>query len=300
MKIVENEVQKETLSVCPVVTKDPLPSTQKLKITKIKNGVATKVIDEIATEEPLEIRVGWVEGGKQKINNIAVTMRTPGNDFELAAGFLLSEGIVKKNSDIKSIDYCKTAKTTQFQNIVTVELNEGSKFDSERFSRKVLTNSSCGICGRTSLEMVRNLSPTKPKGNFKVSADFFVKILDYLNDSQRIFSKTGGLHASALFDTKGECFAIREDVGRHNALDKVLGAMLLENKLPASDTALLVSGRTSFELVQKAIIGGIPFLAGIGAPSTLAVELAREFGVTLVGFLGREKCNVYSSGERVF
>ncbi|KAA3600986.1 MAG: formate dehydrogenase accessory sulfurtransferase FdhD [Calditrichaeota bacterium] len=298
--MVENEVQKETLSVCPVVTKDPLPSTQKLKITKIKNGVATKVIDEIATEEPLEIRVGWVEGGKQKINNIAVTMRTPGNDFELAAGFLLSEGIVKKNSDIKSIDYCKTAKTTQFQNIVTVELNEGSKFDSERFSRKVLTNSSCGICGRTSLEMVRNLSPTKPKGNFKVSADFFVKILDYLNDSQRIFSKTGGLHASALFDTKGECFAIREDVGRHNALDKVLGAMLLENKLPASDTALLVSGRTSFELVQKAIIGGIPFLAGIGAPSTLAVELAREFGVTLVGFLGREKCNVYSSGERVF
>ncbi len=299
MKLVESDAQKETLSVCPVVTKDPLPSTQKLTITKIKNSVVTEVVDEIATEEPLEIRVAWTENNRQKINNIAVTMRTPGNDFELASGFLLSEGIVKKTSDIKSIDYCKTAKTSQFQNIVTVELNEKSKFDSERFSRKVLTNSSCGICGRTSLEMVRNLSPTKPKGNFKVSADFFVKILDYLNDSQRIFSKTGGLHASALFDTKGECFAIREDVGRHNALDKVLGAMLLENKLPASDTVLLVSGRTSFELVQKAIIGGIPFLAGIGAPSTLAVELAREFGMTLVGFLGKEKCNIYSCGERV-
>lgn len=299
MKLVKNEVSKETLSVCPVVTKDPLPSTQKLKITKIKNGFASKFQDELATEEPLEIRIAWTENGKHNCNNIAVTMRTPGNDFELTAGFLLSEGIVKKTSDIKSIDYCKTAKTAQFQNIVTVELNEGNEFDSERFSRKVLTNSSCGICGRTSLEMVRNLSPIKPKGNFKVSVGFFGKILDYLNDSQRIFSKTGGLHASALFDTKGECLAIREDVGRHNALDKVLGTMLLEDKLPASETVLLVSGRTSFELVQKAIIGGIPFIAGIGAPSTLAVELAREFGMTLVGFLGKEKCNIYSGDERV-
>lgn len=300
MRFKENKVQKENLSACPV-SKEHLPSTQRVKIIRIKNGIVSEAVDEIASEGPLEIRVAWNDGrsGQHKINNIAVTMRTPGNDFELTAGFLLSEGIVKKFNDIKSIEYCKTAKTTQFQNIVTVELNDGCEFDSERLSRNVLINSSCGICGRTSLEMVRNLSQKKPKGNFKIPKDFFAKILDYLSDSQRIFLKTGGLHSSALFNTKGDCFVIREDVGRHNALDKVLGEILLANKLPASDTVLLVSGRTSFELVQKAIIGGIPFLAGIGAPSSLAVELAKEFGVTLVGFLGKEKCNIYTGSERI-
>jgi FdhD protein len=255
--------------------------------------------DLLAAEEPLEVRVSWEEGGRRVRHSVAVTMRTPGHDFELAAGFCFSEGIVPAREAIWNVAYCQGADEP---NVVEVGLEPGVPFDPRRFSRNVYTTSSCGICGKTSIDLVRAVCPAPPaplSGGRRVPRQVLLRLPETLRQAQPVFSRTGGLHASGLFDLDGRLLLQHEDVGRHNALDKVVGALLLRGELPASDRLLLVSGRASFELVQKALAAGIPVLAAVGAPSSLAVELARELGLTLVGFLRDGRFNVYSGDDRI-
>jgi len=264
-------------------------STTRTKITAVECDARREREDVLATEEPLEIRVS--AGGET--HSIAVTMRTPGNDFELAAGFLYTEAAIASRASIDTIKYCTKGKVEQQFNIVTVRLRPGVPFDIKRFSRHVYTSSSCGVCGKTSLDQVTAACPTKSVQPQKLPAEFFHSLPETLRTEQNIFSKTGGLHAAALFDTTGKLILVREDVGRHNALDKLIGALLVKDELPASDRVLLVSGRASFELVQKALMAGIPTLAAVGAPSSLAVELAKRFGMRLIGFLRDGRFNEY-------
>jgi FdhD protein len=221
-------------------------------------------------------------------------MRTPGSDFELAAGFLFSEGVVAGKDDIESIRYCVERGQHQLYNIVNVFLKRGVEFDPRRFTRHVFTSSSCGVCGKATLEQVRAVLPNPIKSAPELSDKFLLALPEVLRKQQSLFERTGGLHAAALFDSKGKLLLLREDVGRHNAMDKLIGALLLKNQIPASDKIVLVSGRASFELAQKALMAGIPVLAAVGAPSSLAVDLAKEFGMTLVGFLREGRFNVYA------
>jgi len=276
-------------------------NTGELSITEVSKRSSRKRFDTIATEEPLEIRV-------LKYNNadhdwtrysLAVTMRTPGSDFELAAGFLFSEGVVRSKSDIVKISYCADPREKQQYNIVNVYLADEVSFEPSKLSRHIYTSSSCGICGKGSIDQVKAVCWSKPVGDFKVTFDKLSSLSAKLAASQSMFNRTGGLHASGLFDIDARLLSSREDVGRHNALDKLVGSLLLKDRLPASGTILLVSGRASFELVQKAALAGMPFMAAVGAPSNLAVSLAEEYGITLVGFLRGERFNVYSSIERV-
>ena len=258
--------------------------------------------DLLAVEEPLEIRVVVESAGRRQRHAIAVTMRTPGHDFELAAGFLHGEGAVTGAREVAGIAYCRGATAEEARNIVDVTLAPGVAFDPARFSRNVYTSSSCGVCGRGSLELVRAALPPAPASDPagpRLSAAALLKMPGRLGRAQEAFAATGGLHAAALFDAGGELRLAREDVGRHNAVDKVVGALLLSGDLPAADGVLLVSGRASFELVQKAILAGLPVLAAVGAPSSLAVELAGDHGMTLVGFLRDGRFNVYSGEGRI-
>jgi FdhD protein len=261
------------------------PSVVQQPIVAVQSGQHRRQLDTLAVEEPLEIRVGK--------HSIAVTMRTPGHDFELAAGFLYGEGVIAGRQDIQQISYCTPPDQPQQYNIVNVHLAHGVAFDPQRFSRHVYTTSSCGICGKTSLDQVRAALPAKPLARFVPTDDLLVSLPEKLRQAQVIFGKTGGLHAAALFDAQGKLRLLREDVGRHNAVDKLVGALLMDKALPAPDTILMVSGRASFELVQKALMAGIPALAAVGAPTSLAVDLAREFGLTLIGFLRGDRFNLY-------
>jgi FdhD protein len=252
--------------------------------------------DLLATEEPLEMRVSAEQNGHRVRHSVAVTMRTPGHDLELAAGFFLSEGIVSGRGEIWRIAHCED---TAERNVVDVDLRPGLTFDASRFSRNVYTSSSCGICGKTSIDLVRTACRAIPPDHFRIRADVVVGLADTLRRSQALFSATGGLHAAGLFDAQGQLLRQHEDVGRHNAVDKLVGALLLADLLPWSDGLVLVSGRASFELVQKTLAAGIPALAAVGAPSSLAVDLAREFGLTLIGFLRDRRFNVYSGAERI-
>ncbi|HVR11253.1 MAG TPA: formate dehydrogenase accessory sulfurtransferase FdhD [Thermoanaerobaculia bacterium] len=255
--------------------------------------------DALAAEEPLEMRVTAEEGGHRVRHAVAVTMRTPGHDFELTAGFMLSEGILASREAVWSISYCRQEATAEEPNVVEVHLAPEVPFDPRRFSRNVYTTSSCGVCGKTSIDMVRAVCPARPVGRERIAPGVLTGLPETLRRAQPVFSRTGGLHAAGLFDAAGRLLLLHEDVGRHNAVDKLIGTLLLDGALPASDRVLLVSGRASFELVQKAAAGGIPVLAAVGAPSSLAVELAREQGMTLVGFLRGERFNVYSGEERI-
>lgn len=254
-----------------------------------------ELIDDLATEEPLEIRLS-AQGATQ---SLAVTMRTPGNDFELVAGFLFSEGVVSKRDDITSISYCVDPAVGREQryNIVTVELARAMPA-LERLERHFTVNSSCGVCGKSSIEALQvRAHPVADR--FTVSNDFIAELPDKMRSAQRIFASTGGLHASALFEGAGSLVAAREDVGRHNALDKIIGWALLNDRLPLRESVLLVSGRASYELLQKSITAGIPIVCAISAPSSLAVETARAFNVTLCGFVRGTRCNVYTAPERI-
>lgn len=264
-----------------------------------RDGMVYSRVDELVTEEPLEVRVAYFEAGVERRQGVAVTMRTPGNDFELAVGFLYSEGVVPGPEAIDHVAYCTDVEGPQMYNVVTVHLRPGVPFDPDRLSRNVYTTSSCGVCGKTSLELVRTACPNRPVGDLKLRPEVLRRLPEALAKAQPLFTRTGGLHASALFDAEGRLLLVREDVGRHNAMDKLIGALLLAGKLPASNTVVLVSGRASFELVQKAVMAGIPVLAAVGAPSSLAVELAREFGLTLIGFLRADRFNVYAGVERI-
>ena len=257
--------------------------------------------DQVAAEEPLEIRVGFQAPSGYTAKSVSITMRTPGHDEELAAGFLFTEGIVTRHADIVDISRCgPPAPDSGNVNVVRVDLNDAVQVDLDRLQRNFYTTSSCGVCGKSSLDALHATRAEPVRGDgFRVSQPILSELPHKLRARQRTFDDTGGLHAAAAFDSQGEIRITREDVGRHNAVDKVVGALLLDGKLPARDCGLLVSGRASFELVQKALIAGMPILTAVSAPSSLAVRLAKEFDVTLVGFLRGDTFNVYTGGERI-
>jgi len=261
-----------------------------------------KIPDLLAVEEPLEIRIGYGPEKNREQKSISVTMRTPGNDFELAIGFLFTEGIITGNKQIQSIRYCTEANTKEDeQNIVRVELNPEVEIDFEKIQRNFYTTSSCGICGKASIDAIKIINNvSRHNDDLKIDAATIAGLPDVLSKQQLVFEHTGGLHACALFTTNGELILMREDVGRHNALDKLIGASLSSGNMPLQEHVLLLSGRASFELLQKAAIAGIKIICAVGAPSSLAVETANEFGITLVGFLRNSRFNVYANAERIF
>lgn len=251
--------------------------------------------DALAIEEPLEIRLSYEANGERVTKSISITMRTPGHDFDLAAGFLFTEGIVQRPEQIAGIQHCGGQS-----NVVRVDLPDNVAIDFERLQRHFYTSSSCGVCGKTSIEALQATAcPTIAKTDFAFLPETIHTLPNQLRSAQSVFDSTGGLHAAALFDANGTLIDLREDVGRHNAVDKLIGAQFQAGKTPLSERLLLVSGRASFELVQKALMGGIPILAAVGAPSSLAVELAQNFGMTLVGFVRDERFNVYTGVERI-
>ena len=278
------------------------PNFTEKTVCRIKSaGEVSIETDALAVEEPLEIRLGFVENGKAAHKSISITMRTPGDDFELAAGFLFTEGIIKSADQINKIKHCGVpAKDSGFNNTVRVDLRPDVKIDFKRLERHFYTSSSCGVCGKTSIEALQTgvCSLAELKSPI-FSAETIHRLPEILRSFQNVFDRTGGLHAAALFDTNGEMHGLREDVGRHNAVDKLIGTQFLAGKTPVSDKLLLVSGRASFELVQKALMAGIPILAAVGAPSSLAVELAREYGMTLLGFVRDNRFNIYCGAERI-
>jgi FdhD protein len=270
-------------------------------VRKIIEGSQSTRADRVAVEEPLEIRIAFSTPDGRATRSISITMRTPGNDSELAVGFLYSESIVTRAADIVAIESCgPPAPDTGNFNVVRVELAAGVEVDLGRLQRHFYTTSSCGVCGKTSLDALRvlGLEPLS-RGGFAIHAETLTRVPRALRTAQDTFEETGGLHAASAFDAKGELAVTMEDVGRHNAVDKVVGALLLAGRLPAGDLGLMVSGRASFELMQKALVAGIPLLAAVGAPSSLAVSLADEFDMTLVGFLRGETFNIYAGEERV-
>jgi len=272
-------------------------SKTKIRVRVVEDGQTRVRPDALATEEPMEIRV--ISGGSRQ--TVAVTMRTPGADFELAAGFLYGEGIVSSPEDIKKISYCvdPDVDAEQQYNIVNVELRAGRKYDPRPLERHFYTTSACGVCGKASLEQLELRGcPVIPPGP-EIAAEKIYSLPEKLREAQGLFEATGGLHAAALFDAEGDLLALREDVGRHNATDKLVGWALLEGRLPLGDHAVMVSGRSSFEILQKCLTAGVPIVCAISAPSSLAVDVARRFNITLVGFLRGNRFNVYSAPERV-
>jgi FdhD protein len=255
--------------------------------------------DTLAVEEPLEIRLGFTENGKFTHRAISITMRTPGDDFELAAGFLFTEGVLQSANQIATIKHC--GKFPSAENTVRIDLHSATSVNLQKLERNFYTTSSCGVCGKTSLEALTATGARAilAKDFPNVSAEIIHRLPAKLRDAQNIFDDTGGLHAAALFDSDGNLIDLREDVGRHNAVDKLIGAHFLKNKLPLGDKILFLSGRASFELVQKAVMAQIPVIAAVGAPSSLAVEAANEFGVTLLGFVRDGRFNVYTNIERI-
>lgn len=275
-------------------------STARIDIHQVREGGAALLHDLVATEEPMELRLVYWDGDREATMSLAITMRTPGHDFELAAGFLLTEGIAASRQDIERIVYCADVGPEQHYNVVSIYLRPTATFDPQRLQRHFYTNSSCGVCGKASLEALQlQRCPVLPSDRPRVTAEVILGFPDTLTKAQAIFQRTGGLHAAALFNSKGDLLLLREDVGRHNAVDKVVGERLLTGALPLYDCLLVVSGRASFEIVQKALAAGIPLVAAVGAPSSLAVDVAREFGITLLGFLRDGGFNVYAGGQRV-
>ncbi|MGZ8630174.1 MAG: formate dehydrogenase accessory sulfurtransferase FdhD [Actinomycetota bacterium] len=262
-------------------------------VTALRDGLRSERPDTLATEEPMEIRVG---GPGQEARAVAVTMRTPGADYELAAGFLFTEGLVVPG-DVRRIAYCDDlGDEEQRYNVVTVSLDR--PFDHDRLHRNFYATSSCGICGKAALDDVDVRCAPVGDGPV-VSADVLVSLPDRLRANQRVFDRTGGLHAAGLFSPDGELVTLREDVGRHNAVDKVIGEQVLAGRVPIGDHVLQVSGRASFEIVQKAAVAGIPIVSAVSAPSSLAVEAGERFAMTIVGFVRDGRCNVYTRPERV-
>jgi FdhD protein len=269
-----------------------------VNVQRWANGKTSPHPDLVATEEPLEIRIGFGKMEREQ-RSLSVTMRTPGHDLELAVGFLLTEGIIGKMDDIASVKHCEdVGREEERGNVVRVELQPHALMDWSKLQRNFYTSSSCGVCGKSSLEAVQQHCAPIPT-TFSASSQVITALPDQLRKAQAVFEHTGGLHAVGVFGVDGELLLLREDVGRHNALDKAIGALLFQNKLPASSFILLVSGRASFELVQKAAVAGFPVMAAVGAPSSLAVSLAQRVQLTLIGFLRGTSFNIYAAPERV-
>ena len=257
--------------------------------------------DVVAVEEPMEIKLAYGTTGQRKRESIAITMRTPGQDFDLALGFLYSEGIISDNNDVIQLRYiARQLEESAQENVLLVELNPSCTFDLDRLNRHFYTTSSCGVCGKASIELVdipatHILNRHLPKLDPNTLPQLPAKLLA----AQDAFSKTGGLHAAGLFDLSGKLYLLREDIGRHNALDKLIGAAFQQKILPLKEFILMLSGRISFELVQKALMAGIPIVAAVGAPSSLALELADENNMTLIGFLKNQQFNLYCGNGRM-
>lgn len=275
-------------------------SVGNFKVLKVNKSNSVEVDDLIVTEEPLQIRLQFFQNNEWIEKPISITMRTPGNDFELVLGFLHNESIINSAKDILQIKYCKTVKPEEEGNVIVVKLSPEMSFDMTHLNRYFFTNSSCGVCGKTAIDAVsNNCKNTHQHSQLKIDMKTVWRLNDLLAPEQTIFNYTGGIHASALFTAHGEFEVVKEDVGRHNALDKVIGNAIIKELLPLRNNILFLSGRISFELVQKAIRAGICIIVAIGAPSGLAVKLAKANKVTIIGFLKKDSFNIYSHTERV-
>lgn len=272
-------------------------STTSVSIDEVRDGRVRTRADQVATEEPMEIRV--LAAGRRV--TAAVTMRTPGSDFELAAGFLFGEGLVHTAADISGISYCvdRDLDEAQLFNIVNAKLRTGLVPDLRSLERHFYTSSACGVCGKASLDSLDLRGCRAPAPGPQVAAELVASLPEALRRAQGIFESTGGLHAAGLFTSQGELIASREDVGRHNAVDKLVGWALLEDRLPLDNRILMVSGRSSYEIMQKALTAGIPMVCAVSAPSSLAVDVARRFDMSLIGFLRGTRFNVYAGPERI-
>jgi len=287
--------------------------TVKSRVWVVEEGRRSSRRDQLAAEEPLEIRLQLAGGGKAPVpvfsrrgekpglKTVAITMRTPGADFELAAGFLYGEGVLRSREDVREIGYCDDPdlEDDKRYNVVTVALREGLAPELAALERHFYTTSACGVCGKASLEALRVRGCPVMAGGLEVEPEVLLQLPEKLRGEQGVFDRTGGLHAAALFDATGRLLMVREDVGRHNAVDKLVGAAFLAGRLPLDRHIVLVSGRSSFEILQKCLMARVPVLCAVSAPSSLAVALAREFGMTLVGFLRGERFNVYAGHERI-
>jgi FdhD protein len=272
-------------------------SKTRARVRVVSDGQERRRGDYLATEEPLEIRL--VAGGATE--RLAVTMRTPGNDFELAAGFLHGEGILGDRQTLRGISYCTDPEldAAQQYNVVNVRLDGAAMPDLRGLERHFYTSSACGVCGKASLDAIELRGCPLPSPGPRVGAEVIYGLPDKLREAQGLFESTGGLHAAGLFTPGGELECLREDVGRHNAVDKLVGWALLEARLPLADRILLVSGRASFEIMQKALAAGVPMVCAVSAPSSLAVDVAERFGMTLAGFVRGRRFNLYSGHDRV-
>lgn len=264
-------------------------------IRRYVNGAPTDDRDLLASEEPMEIRAVTPDA----THSVAVTMRTPGHDFELAVGFMLAEGLIASREDLVDVSYCPDPDDMQQYNIVNVTLAPSADFDPTMLQRNFYATSSCGVCGKASLEALRTYGAATVGVSPQVRASVIQSLPERLREAQAVFQQTGGLHASGLFTPDGDLLTMREDIGRHNALDKVVGHHAMTGDLPLSQHVLLVSGRASWELLQKSLAAGIAVVVAVGAPSSLAVELAQEFGITLVGFTKPDRFNVYAGSHRI-
>jgi FdhD protein len=287
--------------------------TVQTSVEKVTGRTSQHILDHLAIEEPLEIQLNYGASNSRQTRSISVTMRTPGDDFELAAGFLMTEGVIRDANDIEQIAYAghpideddrspqtmDTLKLSAKQNIVRVDLATDVAVSLGTLQRNFYTTSSCGICGKASLLALRTVCPPRARNNFRVDAQVLWRLPGLLRASQGLFDRTGGLHGAGLFDSAGNLLVLREDVGRHNAVDKLIGCEFLADRTPLRDRLLLLSGRASFELLQKALMGGVPMVAAVGAPSSLAVQVAKEFDIALVGFLREDRFNIYHGYERI-
>jgi FdhD protein len=277
------------------------PSVSSVNITRITDNKPEQTLDLLAVEEPLEIRLGFGPMDMRQQKSVSVTMRTPGNDFELALGFLFTEGIILNPQDVYKIQYCTELNTQEnLENIVRVELNPNLDIDLSKLQRNFYTTSSCGVCGKESIEAIKTNCKVQQRDlTLQINPQTITQLPDKLRAQQPVFENTGGIHACALFDADGHLLLLREDVGRHNALDKLIGAAIHASTIKLNKAILLLSGRASFELLQKAAMAGIPVVCAVGAPSSLAVQTAVSFNVTLVGFLRNQRFNIYACPERI-
>src|SRR5208282_901087 len=284
-----------------------------MPVERVTGQTSRQVLDTLAIEEPLEIQLAYGATDSRQLRSISVTMLTPGNGFDLAAGFLITEGVVRDANDIEQIAYAGESfnesnpapqamdllKLGSKPNIVRVGLAPDVPVNLGSLQRNFYTTSSCGICGKASLLALRTVCPPRTPNRFRFDAQLLYRLPERLRAFQGVFDRTGGLHGAGLFDAAGNLLALREDVGRHNAVDKLIGSQFLADRTPLRDRLLFLSGRASFELLQKALMGGFPMVVAVGAPSSLAVQVAKEFDITLVGFLRENHFNIYNGSERI-
>jgi len=273
----------------------------KYNITRLNGSIKEEVQEHVSVEEPLEMSLKFKKGDRWNIENISITMRTPGNDEDLVSGFLYNEKIIENINEIEKVEKKgEIVGDYNLQNKIEITINNTKNLNIRKIKKNFITNSSCGVCGKTSLDSIEVLKKNKIDLSFpKINYNIILKSPEFLQNNQLEFSKTGGIHASALIDGKGEVIAIREDVGRHNALDKLIGHALKNKIIKPENQFIACSGRLNFELVQKALMSNIGLMVGVGAPTSLAIDLAKRFNMTLVGFVKQDSFNIYSNKERI-